>query len=85
MRTNEKVVAVLILALWTWVIVMWAATSFQGHESNRILRVELGSDAASLNQAVAANDRYDKAGIAHNIQMVVRNTYMDFVSSCCTG
>lgn len=79
MRTNEKVVAVLILALCTWVIVMWAATSFQGHESNRILLVQLGSDAASLNQAVAANDRYDKAGIAHNIQMVVRNTYMDFV------
>ncbi|MFZ1133379.1 MAG: hypothetical protein WAN69_00435 [Candidatus Korobacteraceae bacterium] len=79
MRNTEKAVAILILALWAWGLVTWAATSFQGHESNRILRVELGSDAASLNQAVAANDRNDKSGIAHNVQMVVRNTYMDFV------
>jgi hypothetical protein len=79
MRANEKVVAILILALLTWVIVMWAATNFQGHETDRILRVELGSDAASLNKAVAANDTNDKAGIAHNIQTVVRNTYMDYV------
>ena len=79
MRNTEKAVAILILALWAWGLVTWAATSFQGHESNRILRVELGSDAASLNQAVAANDRNDKSAIAHNVQMVVRNTYMDFV------
>ncbi|MGA9566670.1 MAG: hypothetical protein WBS19_14190 [Candidatus Korobacteraceae bacterium] len=79
MRNTEKAVAILILALWAWVIVTWAATSFQGHESDRILRVELGSDAASLNQAVAANDRNDRSGIAHNVEMVVRNTDMDFV------
>jgi hypothetical protein len=79
MRNTEKAVAILILALWAWVIITWAATSFQGHESDRILRVELGSDAASLNRAVAANDRNDRSGIAHNIEMVVRNTYMDFV------
>jgi hypothetical protein len=76
MRVNEKGAAILILALSAWAILMWAATSFQGNEANRILRVELGSDSAQLNQAVAGpgND-----GIAHNIQMVVRNTYMDYV------
>jgi hypothetical protein len=79
MRNTEKAVAILILALWAWAIATWAATSFQGHESNRILLVELGSDAASLNQAVAANDRNDRSGIAHNVEMVVRNTYMDFI------
>lgn len=76
MRVTEKAVAVLILALAGWMIVMWAATRFQGDEVNRILRVELGSDAASLNQAVKGNDRGE---VAHNIQMVVRNTYMDYV------
>jgi len=55
---------------------MWAATNFQGHEMDRILRVELGSDSAQLNQAVAGPDN---DGIAHNIQMVVRNTYMDYL------
>ncbi|HEY4960738.1 MAG TPA: hypothetical protein VII29_07770, partial [Terriglobales bacterium] len=45
-------------------------------EPNRILRVELGEDAAQLNQAVAGPDN---DAIAHNIEMVVRNTYMDFV------
>ena len=35
-----------------------------------------GSDAAQLNQAVAGPDNN---AIAHNIQMVVRNTYMDYV------
>ena len=79
MRANEKVVAILILALLTWVVVMWAATNFQGHEPDRILRVELGSDATSLNRAVAANYMNDKAGIAHNVEIVVRNTYLDYV------
>ena len=76
MRVTEKVAAVLILALSTWMVIMWAATSFQGYEANRILRLELGSDAASLNRAVrgTATD-----GVAYNIQMVVRNTYMDYV------
>jgi len=58
---------------------MWAVTRFTGSQSNRILLVELGSDAASLNQAVQANGNTDREGIAHNIQMVKRNTYMDFV------
>lgn len=79
MRATEKAVAIMILALSAWAILMWAATSFQGHESDRILRVELGSDAAALTRAVQPDDRNDKAGIAHNIQMVVRNTYLDFV------
>jgi hypothetical protein len=76
MRVTEKAVAILILTFSAWAIVMWLATSFQGNEPNRILRVELGEDAAQLNQAVAGpgND-----AIAHNIEMVVRNTYMDFV------
>ncbi len=75
MRVTEKAVAIIILALTAWAIIMLATTNFQGHESNRILRVELGSDAAQLNQAVAADD---DAGIANNIQMVVRNTYLDY-------
>jgi hypothetical protein len=76
MRVTEKAVAVIILALTTWAVIMWAATNFRGHEFNRILRIELGSDAAQLNQAVTGPDN---EAIAHNIQMVVRNTYMDFV------
>ena len=79
MRAIEKAVAVMILALSAWAVIMWAATSFQGNESNRILRVELGSDAASLNQAVAGQWQQLTRRIAHNIQMVVRNTDMDFV------
>lgn len=79
MRVTEKAVAVIILALITWNVIMSAATNFVGNESSRILRVELGEDAASLNQAVAANGRNDRDGIAHNVQMVIRNTYMDYV------
>jgi hypothetical protein len=79
MRKTEKIVAILIVALVAWFGLMTAATSFQGSESNRILRVELGSDAASLTRAVQANGESDRDGIARNIQMVVRNTYMDFV------
>ena len=76
MRVTEKAVAIIILTFSAWAIVMWLATSFQGNEPNRILRVELGEDAAQLNQAVAGPDN---DAIAHNIEMVVRNTYMDFV------
>jgi hypothetical protein len=76
MRVTEKAVAIIILALSAWAIIMWATTSFQGHEVNRILRVELGGDAADLNQAVAGGDN---SGVARNIQMVVRNTYLDYV------
>ncbi len=76
MRGTEKAVAIVILALSAWTIVMWAATRFQGNEWNRILRIELGSDAADLNQAVAASDSH---GIVNNIRMVVRNTYMDYI------
>jgi hypothetical protein len=73
MRVTEKAVAIVILALSGWAILMWGASNFQGHEANRILRVELGSDAAQLSQAVEGPD------IAHNIQVVVRNTYMDYL------
>jgi len=76
MRVTEKAVAIIILTFSAWAIVMWLATSFQGNEPNRILRMELGEDAAQLNQAVAGPDN---DAIAHNIEMVVRNTYMDFV------
>ena len=76
MRVTEKAVAIIILTFSAWAIVMWLATSFQGNEPNRILRVELGEDAAQLNQAVAGPDN---DAIAHNIEMVVRNTYMGFV------
>jgi hypothetical protein len=79
MRATEKVVAIMIVALSVWAILMRVTTNFQGPGSDRILRVELGSDAASLNKAVAGNDRRDTEGVAHNIQMVIRNTYMDFV------
>lgn len=79
MRTTEKVVAIFVIALSFWAILMMVATSFQGSHSNRILLVELGADATSLNQAVQADGKGDREGVAHNIQMVVRNTYMDFV------
>ena len=79
MRVTEKTVAIMILALSAWSIFMWAATRFQGNEPNRILRVELGSDAASLDRAVQPNDSADKDGIVRNIQTVVRNTDMDLV------
>ena len=79
MRTTEKVVAIFVIALSFWAILMMVATSFQGSHSNRILLVELGADAASLNEAVQAAGKGDREGIAHNIQMVIRNTYMDLV------
>jgi hypothetical protein len=79
MRATEKAVAILIVALSVWAVLMKVTTSFQGTESHRILRVELGSDAASLYQAVRANGRTDVEGVTHNIQMVIRHTYMDFV------
>lgn len=78
MRSTEKLVAVLIVALAAWAVLMALTTSFQGGQSNRILLVELGSDAATLNQAVQGNGKSDRDAVAHNIQMVVRNTYMDF-------
>jgi hypothetical protein len=77
MRTTEKVVAIFVIALSFWAILMMAATNFQGSHSNRILLVELGADAASLNEAVQAAGKGDRDGITHNIQMVIRNTYMD--------
>ncbi len=52
MRSTEKFVAILVLALVAWAVLMALATSFQGSQSNRILLVELGTDAVSLNQAV---------------------------------
>jgi len=81
MRSTEKVVCFLIVALCVWAISMQVATNlqFQGSQSNRIMLVELGSDAAALNLAVQANGPRDFDGIAHNIRMVVRNTDMDFV------
>ena len=79
MRATEKAVAILIVALSVWAILMRVATNFQGNEINRIQRVELGSDKASLYRAVHANGPSDADGVSHNIQMVVRNTYMDFV------
>ena len=61
MRTTEKTAGILIIALILWGIVMIAATNlqFQGSQSNRILLVELGTDAASLNQAVQATGKSD--------------------------
>jgi hypothetical protein len=79
MRSTEKLVAVLIVALAAWAALMMFATGFQGSQSNRILLVQLGTDATALNRAVEANGFTDREGIAHNIQMVVRNTYLDFV------
>jgi hypothetical protein len=76
MRVTEKAVAILILALSAWAIIMWGATRFQGRQTDRILRVELGGDATQLDQAVSADDNH---GVTQNISMVVRNTYMDFV------
>jgi len=79
MRSTEKLVAILILVLAAWAVLMALTTNFQGSQSNRILLVELGSDAASLNLAVQAGGKTDTEDIGHNIRMVVRNTYMDFV------
>src|SRR6516162_7653386 len=81
MRKTEKFVAILIVALSAWALVMMAATDwqFKGNIRNRILLVEIGSDAASLNHAVQTGVRSDPDGIAQNVRLVVRNTYMDFV------
>jgi len=79
MRATEKVVAIMIVALSVWAIWMKASSNFVGTESNRILRVELGSDKESLAQAVRGNGSRDGEGVAHNIRMVIRNTYMDFL------
>ncbi len=75
MRLIERITAILIVTSWIWLGLMWVTTSFQGEEPDRILRVEIGSDATSLNRAVRGPDR---DAVAHNIQMVVRNTYLDF-------
>jgi hypothetical protein len=79
MRNAEKLVAVLIVALSAWAVIMMAATNwqFKGEQRNRILLVEIGSDAASLNKAVQTGVRNDRDGIASNVRLVVRNTYMD--------
>jgi hypothetical protein len=79
MRATEKIVAIMIVALSVWAILMRAATSFEGPGFNRILRVELGSDKESLNQAVRGNGPRDSEGVDHNTQMLVRNTNMDFL------
>jgi hypothetical protein len=81
MRTTEKTAGFLILALVVWGALMMVATNFQfqGRQSNRILLLELGSDAATLNQAVQAGDKSNAAGFAHNIELVIRNTHLDFV------
>jgi hypothetical protein len=76
MRFGEKTIAIIILALAAWAVIMVGATRFEGSESNRILRVELGASADQLSQAVAARD---SEGIANNIHMVERNTQMDYV------
>ena len=52
--------------------------SSRGSQSNRILLVELGSDAGTLRQAVQA-DEGEREGMAQNTEMVIRSTYMDFV------
>lgn len=81
MRTTEKTAGSLILALLVWAIVMIAATNlqFQGSQSNRIPLVELGTDAATLNQAVQASGKSDADGVARNIGLMIRNTRLDFV------
>ena len=76
MRIAEKAVAIIILALVAWAMIMWGATRFDGYQPNRILRVELGSDAGQLGQAVSSSD---SDAIANNIRMVVRNTQMDYI------
>lgn len=78
MRVTEEATAILIVLLSLWCLTMWVATDmqFQGNESSRILRVELGSDAADLDQAVKAPDA---AGVERNVQLIRRNTYMDYV------
>jgi hypothetical protein len=81
MRKAEKISSILILALIGWAIIMLLATDLQFEPigSKRILRVELGSDAAALNTAVAGRDQTDAPGVVNNIGIVKRNTYMDFL------
>jgi hypothetical protein len=81
MRKAEKISEMLIVTLVGWAIIMLLATNLQFDPigSQRLLRVELGSDAASLNTAVASKDPKDTSGIAHNTELVKRNTYLDFL------
>lgn len=81
MRTTEKTAGFLILALVVWAIVMMAAVNlqFQGSQSNRILLVEMGSDAGTLRQAVQTDDKTDLTGMARNTELVVRSTHLDFL------
>jgi hypothetical protein len=81
MRTTEKISAILILALISWGLIMFLTTElrFEGSGAQRILRIELGSDASSLSQAVAAVAPRDAAGVARNVGLVTLNTYMDFL------
>jgi hypothetical protein len=81
MRQAERISLFLILAFIGWAIVMLLATDlqFEPMGSQRILHVELGSDALSLTAAVAGKDQHDAAAMAHNVEIVKRNTYMDFL------
>ena len=80
MRTTEKTAGILIVALMIWAVAMIAATNlqFQGSQSNRIMIVELGSDAATLRQAVQTDDKRDLTGLVRNTELVIRNTQLDF-------
>lgn len=81
MRSTEKFLVVMILSLVTWAVIMLVTTGlqFEGSQSNRLLLVQLGSDANSLTRAVQANDTRDTEGATHNRGVVVRNTYMDYL------
>jgi len=78
-RKTEKYITILILTLSTWSVIMMATTRFQGSQSNRILLVELGSDAAALNQAVQAEGNTDREGVAHNVAVLMRHARLDFI------
>ena len=54
---------------------------YHSHILTRLL-VEIGSDAASLKQAVQTGVNDDRDGIAQNVRLVVRNTYMDSLFIC---
>jgi hypothetical protein len=81
MRTTEKTAGILILALMVWAVIMIATTNlqFHGSQSNRVLLVELGSDASSVNLAVQAKDKSDLGGVARNTELLMLNTEMDFL------
>ena len=81
MRTTEKTARYLILAVMVWGLVMIASTNleYQGSQPNRILRLELGSDAGTLRQAVQADNEKDFNGMAQNTELVIRSTHLDFV------